>query len=78
MTEQQIDRKDLKIQALKESLAGAQDTLADYRVEITVLNANLQEALSENQRLAEENKSLKPEEDEIVDAVEVEEDAKTK
>lgn len=49
MTEQnnQLDRKDLKIMALKESLSDALDKVSELRVDVTILNAQLEQARNE-------------------------------
>ena len=47
MTEQTLDRKDLKILAYKERLSAALDENADLRVEVTFLSQQLQATQAE-------------------------------
>jgi hypothetical protein len=54
MSEQQVDQKDLKIQALLERVSNLtaqyENQIADYRVELTVVSTQLEQA---NAKIAE-------------------------
>lgn len=55
MSENQLDRKDLKVQALRERIAQLsvehEDRASDLRVEVTLLNQQLQEFAQKNVEL---------------------------
>lgn len=55
---QQLDRKDLKIMALKEKIAELEDLNAELRVDVTILNSHLGEAQQELSRLQSVQQTL--------------------
>lgn len=65
----ELQKRDLKITALKEELSRVQELNADFRVEITVLNARIEELDAKVQEYEQEKgyEELAQEEDESTD-----------